>query len=217
MPGPRQRPDGTRGAPSLLTPEVEKLLIDATRAAVPVDLAAMNAGIGRTTFLRWLARGRDEEDRREDGQPPEPAEQPYFDLWQNIAQARAQSAVRGVLQIQSIAKGGLVTEETTKRYKDPQTGQLVEETTVKRTPPDWRAQAFLLKTQHARAFNEKQSIELTGENGAPIEVRGSGVDTDALAAKVAGNMAAALAAAQGTRALTSGDDDGVVDGDVVDG
>lgn len=48
------------GAPSLFTPEVCKKIIDAVKAGNYDYIAAEAAGIDRTTFFRWMKRGKKE-------------------------------------------------------------------------------------------------------------------------------------------------------------
>jgi hypothetical protein len=190
---------------------------------VPVDDSASYAGIGRTTFLRWCQTGRDVlakvEEAAERGQEYEPdpyTEEPYYQLWLDIDSARAKAVVGSVLNVQRAAVGGFVTKEVTRRFRDPVTGQVVEETTVDKQPPDWRAASFLLTHGSSRAawIKAPQAVEHTGAGGGPIEH--TLVDAEALANRVQANMLAAREA-QVAGALTSGEDEGVLEGEVVDG
>jgi hypothetical protein len=110
-------------------------------------MAARAAGIGVSTFMRYMQRGRDEEEHRAAGGEPDSDEQVFLDLWQKIDEARATAGTRSVLLIQKVAQGGQVIEETTRTYRDHD-GQVVTEKTVKRTAPDWRAAAWMLERQH---------------------------------------------------------------------
>lgn len=210
---PRKSAKG--GRPPLLTPEVHKKLIEATKMGSPMSVAASYVGISVRSFERWMERGFNAQDLEDADQPVPDEEQPYLDLFKEVSQARSQAAVMHVSLIQRAAQGGVVTEETTKKYRDPETGSVVEETTVKRTAPDWRAGAWYLERQHRHHFGKDKDVqlEITGANGGPIEV----VEVDKLAEKVRGNIAAALAAAQGAEQLQiTADGHGVDEGDVVD-
>ncbi|MCX6608509.1 MAG: hypothetical protein NTV52_33650 [Acidobacteria bacterium] len=48
-----------RGRPSALTPEVEKTIVNAIRAGSMIDAACSMAGIGKTTFYRWMAQAEE--------------------------------------------------------------------------------------------------------------------------------------------------------------
>lgn len=193
-----------RGRPALLTPEVHKKLIEATTVGSPVSVAAAYVGISERTFHRWMERGLEALDLTDEGKPVPPDEKPYLDLFNEIQQARSSAAVKSVVLIQRAAQGGVVTEETTKKYRDPDTGQVVEEKTVKRSAPDWRAGAWYLERQHRQHFgkDDKHHVELTGAGGGPVEV----VEVEALAERVRANLAAAAAAAAGQQQITDGTD-----------
>lgn len=204
------------GRRPLLTPEVEEQLVKATASGVPVEIAAEAAGIAKSTFMAWLQRGRDEEERLAaaelDGFDPEHSEvnEPYLRLWQRVVKARATAATRAVLVIQKVAAGGSITEETEETLPDGTVRK-----TVKRQPPDWRAAAWHLERQHARQFGkEAMQVELSGPDGGPVEVGGA-VDADALAARLAENIAV-LAAASRPAALEAGDDPEVYDAEVIE-
>lgn len=218
----RRRPrQGQRGAPSLLTDEREKALVEATKMGVPAEVAAQAAGIGARTFMLWLARGREEEDNRAAADyTPNPVEEPYLELWLKILEARAQAATRNVLLIQKVAQGGIVTEETTRKYRDPDSGEMVTETTVKRSLPDWRASAFMLEKQHRRHFGkEAVQVELTGADGGPVQV--GQVDAEDLANRLTANIkalaaGAAAASAAPQRAIEPARDSEPVDAEIVE-
>ena len=48
--------------PSKLTPETQKRIIDAIELGLPPEAAAAHAGIACSTFYKWTARGREEDD-----------------------------------------------------------------------------------------------------------------------------------------------------------
>ncbi|HET9656657.1 MAG TPA: hypothetical protein VFP72_14980 [Kineosporiaceae bacterium] len=183
----RRKPHRPAGRPGLLTPDVEKQLIDATRAGAPVHAAAAAVGLSQRAVFRWLQRGHDELEARDEGRAPDPDEQQYVDLWVGVEKARAQATVRAVANIQRCAAGGIVTEETTRRYRDPDTGEMVEETTVKKTAPDWRASAWYLERQQRADFGRQAELAVTGPGGGPVQVEHA-VDVESLAARIHGAL-----------------------------
>ena len=75
-----RRPQRPTGRPRLLSEDVEARLVAASRTGVAVELAAEMAGVSRTTFLRWMRRGRAEAEAREADEDPDPAEEEYLIL-----------------------------------------------------------------------------------------------------------------------------------------
>lgn len=207
----RTRP---RGKPRLLTPESHAKIVEATTGGSPMWAAAAYAGVSTRAFEVWMSRGYAEETRViEDEAVPDDGEQPFRQLYLDVLQARAKATVRNAGLIQQAAIGGVVTEETVKRYRDPDTGVMVEEKTVKRTPPDWRAAAFWLERRDGANFGKaaELNVELTGAGGGPVQMSSGGAED--LAAKVRANIAV-LTAAAATAAEADSDD--IVDADVVE-
>ncbi|WP_411147350.1 hypothetical protein [Streptomyces sp. A30] len=162
-----RRPSPRPGRPRLLSEEVEARLVAASRTGVAVELAAEMAGISRTSFLRWMARGRAEAEAREAGEPPEEEESEYAALYEKVRTARATAALRAMANIRRVADGGIVTKVTTRRFRDSVTGEIVEETVEDRTAPDWRADAWYLERQHREHYGKDAvvAVEITGLGG----------------------------------------------------
>ncbi len=71
-----------------LTPELQKTLCDAIAGGNYNDVAAEYAGIGTTTFYRWMEQG----EQAESGM--------YRDLWDAVKKAASQAEVRNVAIIE---------------------------------------------------------------------------------------------------------------------
>jgi hypothetical protein len=179
MPRRKHRRAATPARARLLTPEVEERLIEASRAGLAVDLAAVNAGISRATFLRWMAYGRTEIVDRAAGSDPNPEMDPFVDLFEKVERARAAAALSAALDIRRASRGGIVTKETRRTF-DPRTGKVVEETVIDKTPPDWRAGAWYLERQHPKQYGKDDhlEVELTGAAGGPLKVQHTGPAAD---------------------------------------
>jgi transposase len=181
-----RRPESRSGRPRLLSEEVEARLVAASRTGVAVELAAEMAGISRSTFLAWMARGRAEVDAREEGQKPNPAEEEYAALFEKVRTARATAGARAMMNIRRVADGGIVTKVTTRKFRDSVTGEIVEETVEDRTPPDWRADAWYLERQHRDAYGKDATLalEITGLGDVPAGADEGAVDLAALAERL---------------------------------
>ncbi len=185
---PRRKPNRRSDAPArarLLTPDVEARLIEASRAGLAVELAAINAGICKSTFLRWRALGRTEALDRASGQEPNPELDRFVEFFENIERARAAAALAAALDIRRSSRGGIVTKETHRKF-DPHSGKVLEETVIDKTPPDWRAAAWYLERQHRRHYGKEEhvEVELTGAAGGPVAVEQTGPSAE-LAARLA--------------------------------
>jgi len=199
------------GRPISLTTEGHTRLLQAIRAGVPTTYAADYAGIGARTLHRYLARGEDADIRQERGEHLTPDDEWMRQIWLEVSRARAEVAVRGVALIQKVAGGGHVIKETTRTYRDPETGRTVTETEKQYAPPDARPMQWLLERTHRDSFGKTaQQVEVVGPDGTPIEVGGSALAVD-LADRVA-----ALAAARRAEIEASPLAEVVVDAEVVE-
>lgn len=205
------RPQGRSGRPPLLSDEVEARLVGASRTGVAVELAAEMAGVSRSTFLAWMARGRAEVDAREAGEKPDPAEEEYAALYEKVRTARATAAARAMMNIRRVADGGIVTKVTTRRFRDSVTGEIVEETVEDRTSPDWRADAWYLERQHRKHYGKDAivAVEITGLGDIPTGAEDQAVDLAALAER----LDRSLFSVEYPPELEDGD---IVDAEVVD-
>lgn len=184
MPSRKIRRSNAAARTRFLTPEVEARLIEASRAGLAVDLAAVNAGISRATFLRWMAYGRTEAVDRAAGNTPDTTLDHFVEFFEKVERARASAALSAALDIRRASRGGIVT---THRKFDPHSGKVLEETVT--TPPDWRAAAWYLERQHRKQYGKEDhlEVELTGAAGGPVAVENTGPSTD-LATRLAESL-----------------------------
>ncbi len=194
----------------MLTPDVERRLLHAVASGVPLIHAVTFAGIGQSTFHRWMQRGEAEEARVEDGHAESAEEAPYRQLWQQVSRARARVAIDQVEIVGRAAAGGYVVKERTRRFKDPGSGQVVTETETDYAPPEWQAARWLLEKSFHREFG-RNSLEVTGADGGAVQVEhGVTPEVADLAARLA-EFAARREPAQ-LQAPSSGD---VIEGEIV--
>ncbi|WP_371604984.1 hypothetical protein OG345_41950 (plasmid) [Streptomyces sp. NBC_01220] len=173
------------GRPRLLSEEVEARLVAASRTGVAVELAAEMAGVSRSSFLAWMARGRNEVEARDAGEEADPESDQYAALFVKVRTARATAAARAMANIRRVADGGIVTKVTTRQYRDSVSGEIVTETVEDRTAPDWRADAWYLERQHREQYGKEAvvAVEITGL-GQPASDDEHPVDLSALAERL---------------------------------
>ena len=197
-----------KGRKSVLTPDVHERLVDAVRAGAPPTQAAAYVGIAVRTYHDWMQRGQNEAERLAElhaageDPPPDEWEQRFLDLWVDVEQAKAQAGVRNIANLQKVATGGFVVEQTERSYVGSD-GKEVTETSTRRAAPDWRAAAWWLERMDRANFGKEPPPE-----ERPQTVIIAGVDITALAARVGESLSAAMPAAAPAQ--------DIVDGDVVD-
>lgn len=87
------------GRPSKLTPETATRIVDAIRAGCYAQVAAQAAGVGKTTYFDWRARGREAR-----GMEPVPrSERPYVDFVNQLEKAEADAELRLVVHVVAAA------------------------------------------------------------------------------------------------------------------
>ncbi|MER6616391.1 hypothetical protein [Streptomyces xantholiticus] len=172
-----RRPQSRAGRPRLLSEEIEARLVGASRTGVAVELAAEMAGVSRSSFLAWMARGRAEVEAREAGEDPDADEEEYAALYEKVRTARATAAARAMMNIRRVADGGIVTKVTTRKFRDSVTGEIVEETVEDRTSPDWRADAWYLERQHREHYGKDAIVAVeinglgdVGQDDGPVDL-----------------------------------------------
>ncbi|MFJ4189409.1 hypothetical protein [Kitasatospora sp. NPDC089509] len=202
-----------RGRRPALDPEVEKRLLDAVRAGVPVSDAAPMAGIHPSTVYRWLERGEQEQQRREAGLRARAGEQPFCEFRDRFTRARSEGKAQLVLLVRKAASGGHVVRERTRTVRDPETGERVVQVERDFAQPDWRAAQFLLACLAPETFGRaaQARIELAPAGGGelPAATADQGVGVERLAAR--------LAKIREDLAAELEEDASVVDAELVDG
>ncbi|MCX4682659.1 hypothetical protein OG413_46805 [Streptomyces sp. NBC_01433] len=165
---PARRKRRKTGRPSLLTPAVMDLLTRATAVGLPMQQAADAAGIGRSTFLRWMRVGEDLVETQ-GGRLDIDSSDPCAALYARVTRARAAAAVRATGHIEEAARGAVVSE-TYRTWTDSVTGETRTERRVRRRPGDWRASAWLMDRldPHPKSLDEmldEEDARIRAERG----------------------------------------------------
>jgi len=80
------------GRPTILTPEIQKRIVDAIKAGAYVETAAAYAGVGKSTFFSWMTKGRKGD------------KQVYKDFVDAVERAMAAAEMRDVVTITRAAE-----------------------------------------------------------------------------------------------------------------
>ncbi|MFJ6771648.1 hypothetical protein ACIQOV_11880 [Kitasatospora sp. NPDC091257] len=202
-----------RGRRPALDPEVEKRLLDAVRAGVPVSDAAPMAGIHPSTVYRWLERGEQEQQRREAGLRARAGEQSFCEFRDRFMRARSEGKAQLVLLVRKAATGGHVVRERTRTVRDPETGERVVQVERDFAQPDWRAAQFLLACLAPETFGRaaQARIELAPTGGGELAAAPVGREDSVE------RLAARLAKIRSDFVAELEEDAAVVDAELVDG
>ena len=123
------------GRPSKFVPAAAAAVLGHVRRGSPRHIAANAAGLGRSTLMRWMARGKKEHR----GQ--------FRDFWDAIKKAEAEAVVTSLERIQAAGKGGALVSRTSVTNSHGIT-TVIE----KFAQPIWTADAWLLERRHPDEF-----------------------------------------------------------------
>jgi hypothetical protein len=163
---------------SLRDPKKRERLLDAYRLGLTIEQAAHFADLDPTTVHEWIARGEHRDPR---GRPATPETVAFVT---DLARARAEQHTLDVMLIESAARGGAEIERRTIRRVN---GEV--EVVVRKSPPDWRAAAWLLERRYRRLYARPQQVEVTGADGGPLEISAFASESE-LAARLERALAA---------------------------
>lgn len=168
------------GQPTKLTPARHAAIIADIEAGNYFETACRANGIGKSTAYGWLDRGKAERERieagltdtqrTENGDPPAHLERRYLEFSDAVERARARAEEKHLANVQRIALGGQVIEE--EEVIDPESGKVIGRKR-KYHLGDWRASGFVLERAHARNWGRRQTVEVSGPEGGPVQVDAS--------------------------------------------
>ncbi|GAB2858947.1 hypothetical protein GCM10022221_68090 [Actinocorallia aurea] len=166
----------------LLDDEVRDRILEAiSHGAAAVD-ACEYAGISESTYYAWAARGRAARDELDETGTAPPTERPFLEFLESLTRAHAQGRVHAAGLLRKLMDGGYVVKTRTKRYRDPASGDVVEETEEDIAPPAERSVHFFLERRSPEVFGRgATALEVSGPAGGPLV---GGTDMEALAALV---------------------------------
>lgn len=137
------------GRPTKLTPGLEHAIVTAVTGGVPYLQAAMLAGVCNGVALEWRERG-------EGRHPTRPSTPLYAAFADAIKKAESADEARRILRINQAGQGGTVVSETTITHPD---GRVERE--VKRTNPQWQADAWHLERKYPDRYGRRLQADFT--------------------------------------------------------
>ena len=123
------------GRPSKFVPAAAAAVLGHVRRGSPRRIAANAAGLGRSTLMRWMARGKKE------------LRGQFRDFWDAVKKAEAEAVVTSLERIQAAGKGGALVSRTSVTNSHGIT-TVIE----KFAQPIWQASAWLLERRHPDEF-----------------------------------------------------------------
>jgi hypothetical protein len=169
------------GRPTLLTSE----LIEDFRRLLPTALYLETVGdylgVERTTWRKWLKRGRKEADRlRNSDVDPDPQESLFLEFFHTHKKSLADGELKDL---------GTILKASEDQYEIVET-QAATETEPAKTEKkllrrgEWQAAAWRQERRQPKRWGKKDAVEVTGKNKGPIEVVEVVVTTREQAAEV---------------------------------
>lgn len=126
---------------------------------MPVEKAARLSGISPSVFYKWQAIGRDEEERRLNGERADRKLDLYVQFVEGIEKGRGAFVARNLARIDKAAEDG-----------------------------NWQAAAWSLERRYPKDFGRVSRTELTGADGGPVRQETT-VVSDAELARLADEIA----------------------------
>ncbi|MFI9845051.1 hypothetical protein ACIHFD_49090 [Nonomuraea sp. NPDC051941] len=168
------------GRPTKLTQELQEALCEYVRKGNYLTVACDLIGVHESTVYRWLERGEAlaVEDADAAASDLDPDDARFLDFYQAFTRARAQAEAMFVEVVVQVATGGVSIKEVIR-----QPDGSIEERQY--TPPDAKpAFEWLARTRHER-WGQRKALEVSGPNGAPVQLSHQADVADRLAARVA--------------------------------
>jgi transposase len=134
------------GRKSKLIPEVQERVCKGIEAGMTQESAAINAGIGESTYYRWLERG----EKAKSGK--------YKEFWEEV-QASFKK-IRGRLEFHAHRVAIPHEVVTVREVIEPKTGKIVELKTTT-TEMDSPMARFILERRYSDDWAKKEKIDIT--------------------------------------------------------
>jgi hypothetical protein len=136
--------------PTLLTDSLTTLICEAIKLGQPLSRASVIAGVSADTVRDWLQKAREDTGL--------PSHAPFVAFARCVEEAVAVCEHERLKRIQAAGQGGAVISERTVRMAN---GDEIRE--VKRTPPAWQSDAWLLERRYSSEYSLRSHSTQTHE------------------------------------------------------
>jgi hypothetical protein len=137
------------GRKTKLTPTRQHAIVTAIVGGVPYYQACLMADVPHSTATLWRERGENGHSQMK----PAPL---YIAFVAEVKKAEAQDEARRLLRINQAGQGGTIISESTITHPD---GRIERE--VKRTSPQWQADAWHLERKYPDRYGRRLQADLT--------------------------------------------------------
>ena len=150
--------------PTKLDEHTQRLILVGIRLGLTYEDAAQAAGLHRSTFHRWVAKGKSAQRGK------------FCDFCDALERANAEAQLTLAKLIHDAARGGQpITETRTVTRAD---GSVETTVTEKAASPDWRAAALILERRFPDQWGRRDALKV--EVDWRQELQEIGVDPDAI-------------------------------------
>jgi hypothetical protein len=136
--------------PTKLTDAVTESICAAVRLGQPIARASVMAGVSADTVRQWLQNAAEDDGR--------PSQAPFVAFARCVEEAMAVCEHERLKRIQAAGQGGAIISERTMRRANGD-----EITEVKRTPPAWQSDAWLLERRYSSDYALRSHATQTHE------------------------------------------------------
>jgi len=150
------------GRPTKLDEQTQRLILVGIRLGLTYADAAQAAGIHRSTFHRWIAKGNTAKRGK------------FCDFRDTLERANAEAQMITAKVVHDAAKGGQEITET--RRVEKADGAIEKTTITKKALPDWKAAALILERRFSESWGRRDSLKV--EVDWRRELTQMGVDPD---------------------------------------
>ena len=150
------------GRPTKLDEQTQRLILVGIRLGLTYSDAAQAAGIHRSTFHRWIAKGN----KARRGK--------FCDFCDTLSRVNAEAQMVTAKVVHDAAKGGQPIKETRTVIRADGSQEIT--VTEKVSQPDWRAAALILERRFPESWGRRDSLKV--EVDWRQELTQIGVDPD---------------------------------------
>lgn len=169
LPGPAADQKKRRRGPTRLRlyPELQARIVDLVRRGNYPTTAAVSQGIPDSTWQSWMAKGREARALSESGGKLTKTDELYRDLLGEVEAAWHDAEVKIVDVVQRLATGEVVSSVT--EVFDDDDPERVKARTIHFVPPHPTTSRWMLEKMAPDRWGRNR-IEVTGQDGGPIDV-----------------------------------------------